>query len=300
MYSLSFEYPYLFLLLIPFILCFIYCKAKESSYFMPHLNLLNESTKKSSILINLLKYLTVILAITALASPIKIKNAQFINSDGIDIVLNLDTSDSMKQRGFNKFDLQQNRFDVVKELASDFIDKRTNDNIALVVFGNSALIASTLSFDKNAQKEILNYLDIGIVGPRTALIDSLASSVKILKNSKALSKVIILLSDGEDTSSQIPFNIALKLLKKYNIKVYTIAIQSQNRYVLNKIAKETNGKYFNANSKEDLQNVYKQINELEKSKLKKNKVVLKEYYYFYPLFIATIILILLIYLRNKE
>ncbi|PHO09357.1 VWA domain-containing protein [Malaciobacter canalis] len=300
MYNFSFEYPYLFLLLIPFLFCFIYCKAKESSYFMPHLNLLNESTKKSTLLINLLKYLTVILAITALASPVKIKNTQFINSDGIDIVLNLDTSDSMKQRGFNKFDLQENRFDVVKELASDFIDKRINDNIALVVFGNSSLIASTLSFDKQAQKEILNYLDIGIVGPRTALIDSLASSVKILKNSKSKSKIIILLSDGEDTSSQIPFNIVLKLLKKYNIKVYTIAIQSQNRYILNKIAKETNGKYFNANSKEDLQNVYKQINELEKSKLKKNKVVLKEYYYFYPLFIATIILILLIYLKNKE
>jgi Ca-activated chloride channel family protein len=300
MYSFSFEYPYLFLLLIPFLFCFIYCKAKESSYFMPHLNLLNESTKKSTLLINLLKYLTVILAITALASPVKIKNTQFINSDGIDIVLNLDTSDSMKQRGFNKFDLQENRFDVVKELASDFIDKRINDNIALVVFGNSSLIASTLSFDKQAQKEILNYLDIGIVGPRTALIDSLASSVKILKNSKSKSKIIILLSDGEDTSSQIPFNIVLKLLKKYNIKVYTIAIQSQNRYILNKIAKDTNGKYFNANNKEDLQNVYKQINELEKSKLKKNKVILKEYYYFYPLFIATIILILLIYLKNKE
>lgn len=300
MYNFSFEYPYLFLLLIPFLFCFIYCKAKESSYFMPHLNLLNESTKKSTLLINLLKYLTVILAVTALASPVKIKNTQFINSDGIDIVLNLDTSDSMKQRGFNKFDLQENRFDVVKELASDFIDKRINDNIALVVFGNSSLIASTLSFDKQAQKEILNYLDIGIVGPRTALIDSLASSVKILKNSKSKSKIIILLSDGEDTSSQIPFSIVLKLLKKYNIKVYTIAIQSQNRYILNKIAKETNGKYFNANSKEDLQNVYKQINELEKSKLKKNKVVLKEYYYFYPLFIATIILILLIYLKNKE
>ncbi|PPK62284.1 Ca-activated chloride channel family protein [Malaciobacter marinus] len=300
MYNFSFEYPYLFLLLIPFLFCFIYCKAKESSYFMPHLNLLNESTKKSTLLINLLKYLTVILAITALASPVKIKNTQFINSDGIDIVLNLDTSDSMKQRGFNKFDLQENRFDVVKELASDFIDKRINDNIALVVFGNSSLIASTLSFDKQAQKEILNYLDIGIVGPRTALIDSLASSVKILKNSKSKSKIIILLSDGEDTSSQIPFNIVLKLLKKYNIKVYTIAIQSQNRYILNKIAKDTNGKYFNANNKEDLQNVYKQINELEKSKLKKNKVILKEYYYFYPLFIATIILILLIYLKNKE
>lgn len=300
MYNFSFEYPYLFLLLIPFLFCFIYCKAKESSYFMPHLNLLNESTKKSTLLINLLKYLTVILAVTALASPVKIKNTQFINSDGIDIVLNLDTSDSMKQRGFNKFDLQENRFDVVKELASDFIDKRINDNIALVVFGNSSLIASTLSFDKQAQKEILNYLDIGIVGPRTALIDSLASSVKILKNSKSKSKIIILLSDGEDTSSQIPFSIVLKLLKKYNIKVYTIAIQSQNRYILNKIAKETSGKYFNANSKEDLQNVYKQINELEKSKLKKNKVVLKEYYYFYPLFIATIILILLIYLKNKE
>lgn len=300
MFNFTFEYPYILLLIIPFILCFIYCKAKEPSYFMPHLQLLKQSSKKSSLIVELLKYLVAILAIIALASPVKIKNTQYINSDGIDIVLNLDTSDSMRQQGFNKFDLKQNRFDVVKELASDFITKRTNDNIALVVFGNKSLIASTLSFDKEAQKEILNYLDIGIIGPKTALIDSLVSSVKILKNSTSKSKVIILLSDGEDTSSQIPLSVALKLLKKYSIKVYTIAINSQNRYVLNEIAKQTKGKYFNANSKNDLRNVYEQINTLEKSKVKNNKVNLKEYYYFYPLFIATIILILLIYLKNKE
>ncbi|WP_191292330.1 vWA domain-containing protein [Malaciobacter molluscorum] len=267
---------------------------------MPHLFLLKKSSQKNSSLIEFLKYLAIIFAITALASPIKIKNTQYINSDGIDIVLSLDTSDSMKQRGFNKFNINENRFDVVKELVSDFITKRINDNIALVVFGNNALIASTLSFDKQAQKNILNYLNIGIVGPRTALFDSLVSSVKILKNSTAKSKVIIVLTDGEDTSSKIPYQLTLKLLKKYNIKVYTIGIDSENEYILDEIANQTNGKYFNANNKEDLIQIYSQIDNLEKSKIKQNKVILKEYYYFYPLFLSIIILILLIYLKNKE
>ncbi|MFY9075241.1 VWA domain-containing protein [Malaciobacter mytili] len=296
----SFEYPYIFLLLIPFFLCFKYCKAKEASFYFPHLFLIQKSVLKTTAFIEILKYLVVIFAITALASPIKIKDIQYIKNDGIDIVLALDTSESMSARGFNKFDLKQNRFDVVKQLVSDFMEKRVNDNIALVVFGNSSMIASTLSFDKEAQKEILSYLDIGVIGPKTALFDSLATSAKILKNSKAKSKVIILLSDGEDTASKIPLEVILKLLKKYNIKVYTIGINSENRYVLDKIAKDSNAKYFNANTKEDLMEVYNQINELEKSKIEKNKIVLKEYLYFYPLFIATIILILLIYLKNKE
>ncbi|WP_258238896.1 VWA domain-containing protein [Arcobacter sp. CECT 8985] len=267
---------------------------------MPHLFLLQKSSHKSSILIEILKYLAIVLAITALASPVKIKNTQYINSDGIDIVLSLDTSDSMRARGFNEINPNENRFDVVKELVGDFITKRVNDNIALVIFGNNSLIASTLSFDKQAQKEILDYLDIGIVGPRTALFDSLASSVKILKNSTAKSKIVILLTDGEDTSSQIPFSIALKLLKKYEIKVYTIGIQSQNEYVLNEIANQTGGKYFVANNKRDLAQIYSQIDKLEKSKIKQNKVVLKDYYYFYPLFLSIILLIIVIYLKNKE
>ncbi len=296
----SFEYPYVFLLLVAFFLCFKYCKAKEASFFFPHLFLLKKSISKTTIFIEVLKYLVIILAIVALASPIKIKDIQYIKSDGIDIVLALDTSESMSERGFNKFELKQNRFDVVKQLVSDFMEKRVNDNIAIVVFGNTSMVASTLSFDKEAQKEILSYLEIGIIGPKTALFDSLISSVKILKNSKAKSKVIILLSDGEDTSSKTPFEVALKLLKKYNIKVYTIGINSENRYILDKIAKDTNAKYFNANTKHDLINVYKKINELEKSQIEQNKIILKEYLYFYPLFIAIIILILLIYLKNKE
>lgn len=275
-------------------------QSKRINYFYASLIFIKKSSQKNSSLIEFLKYLAIIFAITALASPIKIKNTQYINSDGIDIVLSLDTSDSMKQRGFNKFNINENRFDVVKELVSDFITKRINDNIALVVFGNNALIASTLSFDKQAQKNILNYLNIGIVGPRTALFDSLVSSVKILKNSTAKSKVIIVLTDGEDTSSKIPYQLTLKLLKKYNIKVYTIGIDSENEYILDEIANQTNGKYFNANNKEDLIQIYSQIDNLEKSKIKQNKVILKEYYYFYPLFLSIIILILLIYLKNKE
>ncbi len=187
----SFEYPYVFLLLILFFLCFKYCKAKEASFFFAHLFLIQRSVLKTTAFIEILKYLVVIFAITALASPIKIKDIQYIKNDGIDMVLALDTSESMSVRGFNRFDLKQNRFDVVKQLVSDFMEKRVNDNIALVVFGTTSMIASTLSFDKQAQKEILSYLDIGVIGPKTALFDSLVSSVKILKNSKAKSKIII-------------------------------------------------------------------------------------------------------------
>lgn len=300
MFNISFEYPLVFLCIIPFILCAVFCKAKSAVFLMPHLSILQKSSKKSTLLVEILKYLTIILTITALASPYKILDTQLIKKDGLDIVLCLDSSGSMKEMGLNRFNIEQTRFSIVKELVKDFIDKRTNDNIALIVFGTSVMTATPLSFDKNAQKQIIDYLDIGIVGDKTAMFDSLASAVNILKESKAKSKIVILLSDGDDNSSTIPFPVSLKLLKKYDIKVYTITIGNNVQNVLEKIAIDTKGKAFSAKSKEELKQIYNQINALEKSQIEQNKIILKEYLYFYPLFIATIILILLTYIRNKE
>lgn len=300
MFNISFEYPSLFALIIPFILCDIYCKEKSAIFLMPHLNILEQSSKKSDLIYRVLKYTAIILTITALASPIRLLNTQLIKKDGLDIVLSLDTSGSMREMGLDKFDVERTRFSIVQELVKDFIRKRINDNIALVVFGTSVMTATPLSFDKNAQEQIIDYLDIGIVGDKTAMYDSLASAVNILKESKAKSRIVILLSDGQDNSSSIPFSVTLKLLKKYNIKVYTISIGSSNQIALDEIAKGTNGVAFSGNSKNELEIIYNQINALEKSQIEQNKIILKEYLYFYPLFIATIILILLTYIRNKE
>jgi len=300
MFDISFEYPYFLLLIIPFIICSIYCKAKSPSYIIPHLNIFEKNQVQTNIIQAILKYIIIVCSIIALASPYKQLNTQLIKNDGIDIVLSLDTSGSMKRPGLNKDNLQEDRFSVVKNIVKDFISKRVNDNISIIVFGNSVMMATPLSFDKEAQKTILDYLEVGIVGTQTAMMDSLTYSINILKESKAKSKIVILLSDGEDNYSSTPLEVILKLLKKHSIKVYTIGIGNSNKIVLNKISKETNAQSYIANSKDDLDDIYKKIDALEKSKIENNKITLKDYLFFYPLFLAIISLIIFLYLKNRQ
>lgn len=298
--SIRFEYPYLLLIILLFIFCSLFCKAKIPTYIVPHLNIFAKNQVSTNVFQGLLKYISIVGAIIALASPYTKLNTQLIKNDGIDIVLSLDTSGSMKELGFNPLNPMESRFTVVKDIVKEFIPKRVNDNISIVVFGTSVMMATPLSFDKDAQLEIIDYLEVGVVGDKTALIDSLVSSTNILKSSKAKSKVIILLSDGADNSSTIPLEIALKLLNKYEIKVYTISIANSNKIILNQIATQTNGKSFSANSKEKLNEIYEEINKLETSKIENNKITLKNYLFFYPLFLAIMSLIILIYLKNRE
>ena len=298
--NLSFEYPYFLFIVLLFIFCSYFCKERSPSFLFIHLDIFKNSSSKTNFLLPILKYLSILFAIIALASPIKTLDSKLLKKDGVDMILSLDTSGSMKERGFNENNLQENRWQVVSSIVNDFMDKRENDNIGLVVFGTSVLTASPLSFDKNAQKDILRYLDIGIVGERTAMYDSLATSINILKNSQAKSKIVILLSDGEDTASKIPVQVIIQLAKKHKIKIYAIGIGTSNQYILKTIAEETKGESYLANSKDDLINIYEEINKLEKSEIDDNKIVLKNYLFFYPLFISTLLLIIFIYLKNKD
>lgn len=298
--QITFEYPYFLILLMPFMLCSFFCKEKSPSFLFVHLNMFSKVNSKSKILLNTLKFFIYTFAIIALASPIKIINEKPIKKDGIDIVLSLDSSGSMKEMGLDENNLYENRWDVVKSIVNDFIDKRENDNIGLVIFGTNVMTASPLSFDKNAQKEILKYLEIGMVGEKTALIDSIINSIKILKNSNAKSKVIVLLSDGMDTASKIPYKVANDLAIKHNIKLYTIGIGDSNRTLLNLLSTGTGGNSYIAISKADLINIYEEINTLEKSKIDDKNLQLKDYLFFYPLFISVFSLIIFIYLKNRD
>jgi len=298
--DLTFEYPLLLLLIIPFILCAIFCKEKTATYYIPHLNIFNQSKKSNTMYLGILKWLLITSVILALASPYKKLQTLNIKKDGIDIVLSLDTSGSMRQIGFNEQEVEQNRWQVVSAIVKEFIPKRVNDNIALVVFGTSVMTASPLSFDKTAQAKILKHLDIGVAGDKTALLDSIAGSINILKNSKATSKVIIVLTDGEDTASLIPLQVVEKLIKKHDIKIYAIGIGESNRFVLNSLSKANEGKAFYANSKDTLKQIYAQIDKLEKSKIEQNKIIQKDYYYIYCLFISIATLFFYIYFRNRQ
>lgn len=297
--NISFEYPYFLLLILLFIICEFICKAKSPSYLIPHLHIFQQSNKKSILFTLVLKYIIIIFSIIALSSPIKINDSIILKNEGVNIILNLDTSFSMYEQDLDE-NYTKNRFEIVKEIVKDFITKRVNDNIGIVIFADSVLISSPLSFDKNSQKEMIDYLDIGMAGENTALIDSVASSINILKNKEAKSNIIILLSDGEDNVSKIPLDVVIKLLNKYHIKIYSIGIGRFNTNILDLLAKESNGKSYFANSRNDLIKIYEDINKLEKSQIEQNKIVLKDYLFFYPLFIAVLFLIIFIYLKNKE
>ncbi len=297
---LSFEYPWVFLFITFFLICSKFCKAKSISYYMPHLQFFNEASPLNTQLTFILKWLVIIFALFALASPVKHLQTIHKKTDGIDIVLSLDTSGSMRHVGFDPNSPTLNRWQVVQAIVKDFIPKRINDNIAIIVFGRSVMTASPLTFDKKAQQKILEHLDVGIVGEETALIDSVVNSVNILKNSQAKSKVLIVLTDGGDTASRIPEQVAIKMAQKHKIKIYTIGIGQINQNLLVRLSKETEGSFFQANSKNDLQDIYDQINLLEKTKIEQNKIVLKEYYFFYPLFLSVMCLILLIYFKNRR
>ena len=297
---IKFEYPYLLLLILLFIITNKYFKAKTESYYMPHLEIFESSKSLQGSLIPLLKWLTIICAIIALSSPIKELNIIKNKKDGIDMIVSLDTSASMRAQGFNPMNTSQNRWQVVQEIVNDFISSRVNDNIGIVVFGTSVMTASPLSYDKKAQTKIIESLNIGIVGDKTALINSIATSINILKQKETKTKIIIAITDGEDTASNIPLSVVVKLAKKYNIKIYTIAIGRTNTSTLHQLSSQSGGKTFVAYTQKDLVNIYNVIDKLEKSKIEQNKIVVKEYYFFYPLIVAFLSLLFFVYLKNRR
>ncbi len=295
MSGIVFEYPYIFLLLIPFFLCLKFCKSKGMALYFPNIVLLKRASKKSRFIINFLKILTIFTLITALASPIKEDEVIIKDDKGYEISLILDASGSMKE--FNKFS-------IVKEIVDNFINEREHDKLALSIFADFAYVAVPLTYDKKSIKRLLKRIDVGIAGEqRTALYEALFLSSNLFKTSKSKEKIAILLTDGVDNTGTIPLDVAIKTAKKYGIKVYTIGVgngRDFNPSVLKKIAASTGGEYFAASTVERLKEIYKSINQLEKSEIKADKYIKKSYYFQYALALSLLFLILYFYLANRE
>ena len=303
MSSFSFEHPWILLLIFLVIICALKCKAKESALIFPHLRLLKAADRKKGFLIEFLKYSTLFLLIVSMAGPVREDNTVSIKKSGYDIVLVMDTSGSMKERGFDKKDVAKDKMAVVKDIAKDFIQKRKNDNIALVAFGSFAYVASPLTYDKKSLSKILDFIDVGIAGQRTAMLDGIALGIELLKKGEAKSKIMVLLTDGIDNASKIPPGVIIRVAKKYHIKIYTVAIGDQksiDENLLKKISKKSKGRYFFATDAKTLKKVYNEIDELEKSKIKSGKFIKKDELFIYPLFVAVLALLWFIYLYSKR
>ncbi|MDD3476397.1 MAG: VWA domain-containing protein [Sulfurimonas sp.] len=300
----SFEYPYLIFLLFPIIYCLYRCKERLKPIYFVHLHFL--SAKKSFYKLEwIIKVAIFILLAIALASPIIVDRVDPLNRHGKDIVLAIDASGSMNSSGFDfeseeKTSQRLSRFEIAKLVATEFIQKRVGDNVGVVLYGDFAFIASPITFEKNIIVEMLSYLTQGMAGQNTAIGEAIAMSVRAFKHSKAKSKIIVLLTDGEHNSGDISPKDALVLAVKENIKIYTIGMGNRgeaDEALLKTIAQKSGGEFFYATNAKELREIYESIDELESSKIKSRDYLLKEYYYYLLLLAA---LALLLFLINRE
>ncbi len=299
----SFEYPWVFLLIIVFIVCAKWCKERSNALFFPHLALLTAHGARRSSWLFILKWVGIVMAITALASPVVTHSFIDSKKKGRDIVLVIDSSDSMRQRGFDPNDIFKSKFDVVKEVVDDFISRRKNDRIGIVTFADVAFIASPLTFEKSFLHEITQMQRLGIAGKRTAINDAVVQAYRMLEKSEAKSKVVILLTDGMDNMSKVTFSELKKLIESRKVKLYTVGIGGPGDYdpnYLAALAKAGHGEAFAASNADTLKRVYDEIDRMEKSEIKAKKVLKHTFLYIYPLFVAIMSLLFFIYLRNKK
>ena len=232
----------------------------------------------------LLKIIATALLIIAIARPQSTANWEESTTDGIDIVLAMDISGSMLAR-----DLKPDRLEASKDVAMDFISKRKNDRVGLVIFAGESFTQCPLTTDHNVLLNLFKDVKSGMVEDGTAIGMGLATAVNRLKDSKAISKVIILLTDGVNNSGMVPPLTAAEIAQKFGIRVYTIGvgtegfapypfqtpfgIQYQDVEVkideksLQDIAILTDGKYFRATNNNSLKEIYKDIDALKKSKI---------------------------------
>lgn len=302
--GLYFEYPSVAFFILFFILCANVCKMKLPSIYFPHTAQFMQTSVSASRLLLFFKWLSIMMLIVTLMSPVKDEPYELEPKHGYEIALILDASQSMQAKGFDRSSMNSTRFDVVKKIVSDFITERKNDNIGLVVFGAYSFIASPLTYDENILTGIVSNLYIGMAGKYTALYESLAQGVNLLKMSKSKTKIAILLTDGFNTpDNKFPYDVAIDMALKENIKVYPIGIGRPNEYnrqLLLDIADKTGGVAFGAASANELSDVYKKINELEKSEIKNETFSYLKYYYMFPLFISFFSLMFYVYFRNKR
>lgn len=307
MSEVTFEYPWVYGFLLVFLICSRYCKPRYEAIIFPHIELFMQSEGKVSILMRALKWLAILLALTALASPVATDRLETEKRQGHAIVLALDASGSMRN-GFDDSYLvansRENKFDVSMKIVREFIAKRKNDQIGLVVFGNFAYVASPLTYDKKVLSQIIDKLYATIAGPNyTVISDALFQSAKLFEHSKAKSKVIILLTDGQSRGDNIPFDVAMRLIQKMGIKVYTVGIGNKgdfNAEFLKLIAQRSGGQFFSANNPNALREVYARIDRLEKSEIEAKKYLKKRYLYEFPLFLAFMALLFYTYLLNRR
>ncbi|PDH42048.1 MAG: hypothetical protein CND83_02285 [Rhodothermaeota bacterium MED-G19] len=317
---LSYEWAYYkilyLLLLIPIAYIVSRLLNKKITYqvSIPKSKLKNLSYSFFRIIPNLLFICSLIMVILSLARPQKSNEKVDRWSEGIDIMLVVDISESMQIEDFSP-----NRLESAKSVAKKFIDGRFQDRIGLVVFSGESYSRCPLTSDYTLLKKYIDEINFDLISTRgTAIGSAIAIATNRMRESKSKTKILILLSDGDNTAGNIDPKTAAEIAKAYGIKIYSIAIGKNGkvpfgkdyfgrpRYVENSldeknlrdIAKTTEGKFYRASNNTSLENIFSEIDEFEKSEIKENRYKNTVDFYQYYLLWGIIFILLFIFIKS--
>lgn len=307
-------YLFLLLLLIPIVVWYFWemRKSDASMQISSHVSIRRFSKSYRQYIFHLPFACRVVclgFLIIALARPQVSNSWQNESTEGIDIMLSLDVSGTMLAE-----DLRPNRLEAAKDVATEFILSRPNDNIGLVVFAGESFTQCPLTTDHAVLVNLFNEIKYGLIEDGTAIGLGLANAVNRIKDSETKSKVIILLTDGSNNAGEISPKTAAEIAKTFGIRVYTIGVGSHGQAripvptpigtqyqmidsefdeeTLRSIATETGGAYFRATDNNSLREIYNQIDELEKSKIRVREYSKRKE--MFPLFMGIAVLFLLL------
>ncbi len=298
---MTFAHPWflLLLLLLPILAWLRGRMGQEAAFLYSSVQLVKGITgvtrSKAGSILPRLRWLALALLIVGMARPQIGEGQAKVSASGIDIVVALDLSGSMASEDFEWHGDRVNRLEIAKTVLQQFVEKRVNDRIGLVAFAGRAYIAAPLTLDHEFLMQNLERLNLGMIEDRTAIGSAISAALNRLRDVASKSKIIILMTDGQNNAGQVPPLTAAEMAQSLGVKVYTIGVGTRglapfpqmdafNRKVyvnvkvdidedtLRQIAQKTGGKYFRADNSDTLRNVYTEIDRLEKT-----EAVVKKY-----------------------
>jgi Ca-activated chloride channel family protein len=312
---MQFKNPHVLWLLfsLPFLFYYLFRKERKGTLSLPLLGFFPDKTTfrvKLLFVSRLLPILALGLLVIALARPQRGYVEDTFSTEGIDIVLAIDISSSMKAEDF-----KPNRLGAAKDVAKEFVAGRTSDKIGLVAFSRKAITQSPLTVDYGLLQNFLGTIEIGMIPDGTAIGNAIAEAGKRLVGGREKSKVCILLTDGINNSGEIDPLTAAQAARSLGIKIYTIGVGSignapypvddpafGKRYVylpvqideevLLEIANITEGRYFRATDTKKLEEIYREIDSLEKSKIEIKQFTRVREWFVYPLALGMALFVL--------
>jgi len=284
---ISFEYPIVLLIPIIIYICQKYCKKEQEVVYLVNARYYATSQKKKIDILNILKWVTVIAISISLASPYtKEKNPD--SKYGINILMALDMSGSMEEI-----------FEDVQSAVLKFTQERNKDNVGLILFAEKMMVASPMTTNTKYLEKIVSSLKLGLISSGgTAINDTLITANKILEKQEGITKIIVIFSDGEDTTSQYRQEEVDKVFATNPYRVYSLVYGPQNDFLYT-LSSSTHGQYFEVLDVDKLADVYSNISEIEKELIDSDVMMLKNSQAIYFSWIGFISLFFYILLRYK-